>query len=67
MIVTSALLVIEEVISSYKKAEISSHFKLWNDAMMEEMNCLHKNDTWKLIELPKEKKVINCKWVFVKK
>ena len=40
---------------------------MWKDAMIEEMSSLHKNDTWKLSELPKEKKVISCKWVFAKK
>jgi len=39
---------------------------MWKDAMMEEMNSLRKNDTWELIELPKEKKTIGCKWVFSK-
>ncbi|GFS33516.1 hypothetical protein Acr_00g0028940 [Actinidia rufa] len=27
---------------------------------------LHKNQTWELVQLPKEKKVISCKWVFAK-
>jgi len=35
--------------------------------MMKEMSSLHKNDTWELSELPKGKKVIDGKWVFVKK
>ena len=40
---------------------------MWKDAMVEEMSSLHKNDTWELTELPKEKKAIDCKWVFAKK
>ena len=35
--------------------------------MKEEMISLHKNDTWELTELPKEKKAIGCKWVYAKK
>jgi len=31
------------------------------------MSSLYKNDTWELIELPKEKKAIGCKWVHAKK
>jgi len=31
---------------------------------MEEMNALNKNDTWKLVDLPMEKKKVECKWVF---
>jgi hypothetical protein len=28
------------------------------------MEALHKNETWGLVELPNEKKVVGCKWVF---
>ena len=35
--------------------------------MMEEMNSLHKNDTWELSEFAKGKKVIGYKWIFTKK
>ena len=46
MIVANALSVIEEAISStHREAKISSVSKMWKDAMMEEMNSLHKNDT----------------------
>ena len=62
MIVAYALSVVEEVIpSTYKKAEISSESKMQKDAMEEEMNSLHKNDTWELSKLPKGKKAIGYK------
>ena len=32
--------------------------------MQEEMNSLHKNKTYELIELPKGKKALRNKWVF---
>jgi hypothetical protein len=32
--------------------------------MQEEMKALHKNQTWDLVKLPNEKKVVGCKWVF---
>ncbi|RVW67170.1 Retrovirus-related Pol polyprotein from transposon RE1 [Vitis vinifera] len=28
------------------------------------MNALKKNDTWEVVDLPREKKVVECKWVF---
>ena len=34
--------------------------------MNEEMQSLHKNETWELVTLPKEKKAIGCKWVYAK-
>jgi len=61
MIVAYALPIVKKAISfTYMEAEISSESKMWKDVMMEEMNSLHKNDTWKLSELPKEK-AIGCK------
>ena len=31
------------------------------------MESLRKNQTWELVELPKRKKAIGCKWVYRKK
>eukprot|EP00252_Welwitschia_mirabilis_P023344 TRINITY_DN6573_c0_g1_i1.p1 TRINITY_DN6573_c0_g1~~TRINITY_DN6573_c0_g1_i1.p1 ORF type:complete len:172 (-),score=23.33 TRINITY_DN6573_c0_g1_i1:878-1393(-) len=31
---------------------------------MEEMNALNKNGTWEIVDLPHDKKVLGCKWVF---
>lgn len=36
----------------------------WKLAVMEEMNALKKNETWEIVELPKEKRAVGCKWVF---
>ncbi|KAL0453640.1 UNVERIFIED_CONTAM: Retrovirus-related Pol polyprotein from transposon TNT 1-94 [Sesamum latifolium] len=35
--------------------------------MVEEMESLQKNRTWELVQLPKGKKAIGCKWVYKKK
>ena len=44
MIVSYALLVIEDAFpSTYREAEISSKSEMWKEAMLEEMNSLHKN------------------------
>ena len=34
--------------------------------MKEERESLYKNQTWELIQFPKGKKVIGCKWVYAK-
>jgi hypothetical protein len=36
----------------------------WRKAMNEEMISIEKNQTWKLVNLPKEKKTVSLKWVF---
>jgi hypothetical protein len=32
--------------------------------MKEELNALHKNNTWDLVDLPPGKSVVGCKWVY---
>jgi hypothetical protein len=39
----------------------------WKAAIVEEMEALQKNSTWKLVKLPKDKKTVDCKWVFTVK
>ena len=39
----------------------------WKKAMLEEMNALKKNNTWELVNLPKGKRKVGCKWVFITK
>ncbi len=36
----------------------------WHRAMEEELASLHENKTWELVELPRERRAIPCKWVF---
>ena len=31
------------------------------------MNVLKKNGTWEIVNLPREKKTVGCKWVFTVK
>jgi hypothetical protein len=39
----------------------------WKLAVLEEMNALRKNGTWELVDLPRDKKIVGCKWVFLVK
>ncbi|XP_076894024.1 uncharacterized protein LOC143546196 [Bidens hawaiensis] len=36
----------------------------WVNAMNEEMEALHRNNTWTLVDLPEGRKPIGCKWVY---
>ncbi|KAE8732040.1 F-box/kelch-repeat protein [Hibiscus syriacus] len=66
--VAYALPVVDDDIPiTYQEAIQSLESDKWKSAMDEEMQSLQKNDTWKLAQLPKGKRAIGCKWVFVKK
>ena len=39
----------------------------WKVAVMEEINALKRSGTWELVDLPKEKRTVGCKWVFTMK
>ncbi|KAJ0599026.1 putative RNA-directed DNA polymerase [Helianthus annuus] len=36
----------------------------WVEAMNSEMEALYRNNTWVLVDLPKDRKPIGCKWVY---
>ncbi|XP_074291421.1 uncharacterized protein LOC141618213 [Silene latifolia] len=36
----------------------------WKIAMAKEIDALEKNGTWKIVDLPKGKRPIGCKWVY---
>jgi hypothetical protein len=41
--------------------------EFWNKAMDEELDQIEKNDTWELVQGPKDKNVIDTKWVYKSK
>ncbi|KAL5553999.1 hypothetical protein UlMin_041400 [Ulmus minor] len=53
--------------SNFEKAIQSADSNKWSAAMAKEMESFRKNQTWELVELPKGKKFIGCKWVYRKK
>ena len=48
----------------YQEAIEGSNNDKWKAAMKDEMMALGKNGTWDLVELPKDRKTVGCKWVF---
>ena len=42
-------------------------FPEWKKAVFEDMKTLEKNGTWKLVDLPRGKTTVGCKWVFTVK
>ena len=46
---------------TYRKAHIDP---LWQQAMNEELDTLHKNHTWDMVDLPLGQSVVGCRWVY---
>ena len=57
---------IEEPITYFEACK-SKHWLHWKAAMDEEMKSLVKNETWVLVEKPKDQKVTGCKLIFKRK
>ena len=47
-----------------EEALSSDHAKEWKAATDSEFDSLTESETWKLVELPPDRKTIGCKWVF---
>jgi len=52
---------------TYKEALKSNDHDLWKEAMDREINCLNKNKTGQIVKKPKDKRVLDLKWVFTNK
>lgn len=53
--------------SCYKEAMLANDKSQWELAMKSEISGIEYNKTWESVSLPKDKKVLPCKWVFKKK
>jgi hypothetical protein len=65
--VSYALVISSRDPTTFQEAVNSQEESKWMGAMAEEIESLHKNQTWDLVELPERKRKIRCKWVFKKK
>lgn len=52
---------------THEEALKSEECKNWLDAMKIELEALMRNDTWELVDLPKDRKAIKNRWVFARK
>lgn len=52
---------------TYVGAMKSSQKREWMQAMVEEIQSLESNQTWELVDRPRNNWVVACKWIFKKK
>jgi hypothetical protein len=50
--------------SCYQETVEGGNSEKWKEAMTDEINSLAKNGTWDLVELPRDKTTVGCKWVY---
>lgn len=55
---------VESVPLTVEEAKESDDWHNWKGAMQEEFSSLIANNTWSLIELPRNKNLVDCKWIF---
>ncbi|XP_029129864.1 uncharacterized protein LOC109816369 isoform X2 [Cajanus cajan] len=53
-----------EIPTSIQEAMKLEH---WTQAMKEEMNALERNSTWEIVDKPRDKKAVGCRWIFTVK
>ncbi|KAH9670747.1 hypothetical protein KPL70_017094 [Citrus sinensis] len=49
---------------TYREAVSGKDADKWTKAMKDEIESLHKNNTWKLVKRPENKRLVGCKWVY---
>ena len=69
---TSSYFIYVNVVSAdspqtYEESLCGDDSRSWKEAMDREINSLVKNKTWQLVEKPKDKKVLDLKWVYTNK
>ena len=49
---------------TFKHATQAIDSERWKNAIEEEMDALHRNKTWDVVPIPKDRNVVGSKWVF---
>lgn len=69
--IACALIAAEEIEAEepgcYHNALKDKDWVLWNGSMADEYESLKKNNTWEIVDRPKNKTVISCRWLYKKK
>ncbi|KAL9238973.1 hypothetical protein vseg_013336 [Gypsophila vaccaria] len=50
--------------ATYKGAVTCFDSKLWQEAMQSEIDSMHTNQVWDLVDLPDKVRPLQCKWIY---
>src|SRR5664279_2048824 len=53
--------------ANYEEAMMSPDSGKWQSAMKSEIESMYENQVWTLVNLPDDRKAVECKWIFKKK
>ena len=53
--------------TNYEETMMSPYSAKWLEAMKSEMRSMFENKVWTLIDLPKDQRAIQIKWIFKRK
>jgi len=59
--------VLEDEPQTYGDEISSPNAPFWKEAITNEMDSILQNNTWVLVNLPPECKLVGCRWIFRKK
>ncbi|RDX90757.1 Copia protein, partial [Mucuna pruriens] len=60
-------IVVIDAIKTPTSIQKALKYENWVQAMKEEMSALEKNSTWEIVDRPKDKRVVGCRWIYTVK
>ena len=63
-ILYTAVSVANDIPKCFQKIKLRADKEKWELAVQDELSSLRANQTWTIVERPKGKNIVDCKWVF---
>ena len=65
--VLEVMLLDHDELANYEEAMMSPDSAKWVETIKSEMGSMYENKVWTLIDLPKDRRAIEIKWIFKRK
>lgn len=63
-LITTEIALSAETVNAPSSAREALQDERWREAMNAELDAINRHDTWTVVPRPKDKNVIDCRWVF---